>query len=71
MGGKILKNGLLATMVNGSEPYGLLADCALVLKGETIDWIGPLNHLPEEYADLPVEDLNGRYPTMMVWIKQQ
>lgn len=33
---------------------GLLHN-ALVIKDETITWVGPLTELPAEYADLPVE----------------
>ncbi len=63
MRGKILKNGQLATMVNGSGPYGLLSESALVVRGDTIDWVGPLNDLPQVYENLPSEDLDRRLVT--------
>ncbi|MGV8987867.1 MAG: imidazolonepropionase [Cypionkella sp.] len=52
----LLRNMTLATMVQG---YGLIHDAALVIEGETIAFAGPQSDLPDTYANLPAQDLNG------------
>lgn len=59
----LLTNAKLATMVPGGEAYGLLPGGALVVKGETIAWIGKETDLPEAYTGLPKRDLQGALVT--------
>ena len=41
----------LATMASGGEPYGLVADAALAIVGDTIAYAGPRAGLPAELAE--------------------
>lgn len=50
-------------MVSGANPYGLLDEGALVMKDGSIEWVGSVRELPQEYVDLPQEDLGGRLLT--------
>ncbi|WP_208980122.1 imidazolonepropionase [Roseibium suaedae] len=50
-------------MVPGGEAYGLRPGGALVVKGETIAWIGKETDLPEAYTGLPKRDLQGALVT--------
>ncbi|SHM67741.1 imidazolonepropionase [Roseibium suaedae] len=59
----LLTNAKLATMVPGGEAYGLRPGGALVVKGETIAWIGKETDLPEAYTGLPKRDLQGALVT--------
>ncbi|HWL55167.1 MAG TPA: imidazolonepropionase [Paracoccus sp. (in: a-proteobacteria)] len=47
----------------GSGGYDLIEDGAMVIRDGRIDWIGEVGKLPEEYADLPYQDLGGRLVT--------
>lgn len=53
----------LATMLPGSDPYGLIDDAALVTGEGLILWAGGLATLPAQYADLHRHDLGGRLVT--------
>ena len=59
----LLTNLSAATMQPGDDPYGLIADAALVLAGGVVDWVGPLGDLPQRYLDLPQHDLGRRLVT--------
>lgn len=59
----LLTNAAVATMSGGAAPYGLIEDGALVISGERIHWVGRRAELPDDLADLPREDLDGRVVT--------
>jgi len=60
----LLTNITLATMTEGRDtPYGLIASGAIVLSGENIDWLGPVDELPADYVNLERLDLGGRLVT--------
>jgi len=50
-------------MGTGSGGYDLIEDGAMVIGDGRIDWVGEVGKLPEEYADLPYQDLGGRLVT--------
>lgn len=59
-----LFNGLtLATMAEGANPYGLMENGAVAVKGEHIAWAGPLADLPAAHADYARTDFGGRLAT--------
>lgn len=60
---RILRNGAVATMQQGGDAYGLIDKGALVIAGDKIAWVGAESDLSDTYADLPVEDLEGRLVT--------
>lgn len=54
----------VATMAAGaSEPYGWIADAALVADGERLAWVGPRAELPEAYRAAPSHDCGGALVT--------
>ncbi|MEF3047523.1 imidazolonepropionase [Pseudotabrizicola sp. L79] len=57
----ILTGATLATLT-GDQPYGLIADGALVLRDGLIDWVGPAAALPKD-ARGARHDLGGRLVT--------
>ena len=57
----ILTGATLATL-SGDQPYGLIADGALVLRDGLIDWVGPAAALPKD-ARGARHDLGGRLVT--------
>lgn len=59
----VLTGGRLATMTKGGAPYGLVETGALALRSGRIAWVGPGDALPEDYRDLPRQDLEGRLVT--------
>ena len=60
----LLTNATLATMVDSdTEPYGLIEAGAIALSGEKIAWAGPMDEVPQNYADEQTEDLGGRLVT--------
>ncbi|MGI9356032.1 MAG: imidazolonepropionase, partial [Rhizobiaceae bacterium] len=62
----LLTNATLATMdAHGDSggSYGLIQSGAAVLSGETIDWVGRADNLPERYAGEERTDLQGRLVT--------
>jgi imidazolonepropionase len=57
---EIWRNARLATM-NGGEPYGLIDDGAIAVRGGAIAWVGESTALPADYArDAVVHDCAGR-----------
>lgn len=60
---EILTNSTLATMESGGQPYGLIANGAVVLEGGRIAWCGPAHAMPDHYATWPRRDLDGRLVT--------
>jgi len=59
----LLTGGRFAGMGAGSGGYDLIEDGAMVIGDGRIDWVGEVGKLPEEYADLPYQDLGGRLVT--------
>ena len=59
----ILTNATLATMDPDAGGYGLREKAALVIAGETIDWVGAASDLPEAAQGTAVRDLEGRLVT--------
>jgi len=59
----LLTGGRFAGMGTGSGGYDLIEDGAMVIGDGRIDWVGEVGKLPEEYADLPYQDLGGRLVT--------
>lgn len=58
----LLTNANLATM-HGEEPYGLIPNACIVIKGDKIEWVGAHKELPIEYASSNAQDLEGRLVT--------
>lgn len=58
----LLTNASLATLMPG-EPYGLIADGCVALKGSEILWAGAACDVPQEYRDLDMRDMGGRLIT--------
>jgi len=52
-----------ATMDPDAEGYGLIQDAAIVVSAGIIDWVGTAAALPERYAGLQRQDLEGRLVT--------
>lgn len=52
-----------ATMAGKSDPYGLIADTAVVLDQGRIAWVGPRADLPAEHSAHPQHDMGGRLIT--------
>jgi imidazolonepropionase len=40
-----------ATMQAGAQPYGLVDDAAVVVDGERLAWVGPMEELPQTWRD--------------------
>ncbi len=53
----------VASMVPGSEPYGLGRGMAVVVEGERIAWVGPKSALPQQYSAWPSTDFGDRLMT--------
>jgi imidazolonepropionase len=61
---QIYKNAKIATMAEDTDTsYGLIDQGALVAENGTIKWVGPEQDLPEQYANLAADDLQGRVIT--------
>ncbi len=58
----VFTNITVATM-QGTTPYGLLTDAALVIDNGLIDWIGKQADLPAKYSDIERNNLKGRLIT--------
>ena len=56
----LLTNLSAATMQPGGDPYGMVADGALVVARGRVDWVGPRGNLPLAYTSLPPHDMGGR-----------
>jgi imidazolonepropionase len=59
---QVLNNCRIACMV-GQDPYGLIEAGALVVREGRIVWVGAMDDLPAEYAELLAHDLGGRLMT--------
>jgi imidazolonepropionase len=59
----LLTNATLATMTGDGESYGLVDNGALVIRDQLIEWLGPATDLPDDFKEVPVEDLAGRVVT--------
>jgi imidazolonepropionase len=55
-------NGRLATMREGSVPYGTIEPGAIAVEGSRIAWVGPMSELPRRTARA-IHDLDGRWVT--------
>lgn len=53
----------VATMVDSSEPYGLIKDAAIAVIDGVIAWVGPAQAVPETYTSLSRTSLGGRLIT--------
>lgn len=53
----------VATMVEGSNSYGLVRDAAIVVAGETIEWVGPASDLPTNYTACDYQNHKGNLIT--------
>lgn len=63
MNTRVYDNCLLATMVKGDVPYGLISDAALCLRDGYIEWVGEAKALPPIYRDAAKTDLGGALVT--------
>ena len=59
---QVLHNANFARLLDQTG-YHLLTDGAVVVRGEEIDWVGPLRNLPQEFRKKPHVDLDGRLVT--------
>lgn len=53
----------VATMIEGSIPYGLIDDASIIVRGGQIAWCGPNDDVPAEYSSLESTDLEGALVT--------
>ncbi len=60
---KLLTNLNLASMVAGSDAYGLVEGAVIAMDAEGIAWCGGRDSLPSQYASWQQEDLEGRLVT--------
>lgn len=58
----LLTNGQIATLEN-DDSFGLIADGVIAMDGPQITWVGSAADLPDEYANQPSHDLDGRLVT--------
>jgi imidazolonepropionase len=58
----LLTNAKIA-MMDGPDPYGLVAEGAIHISGDRIKWVGPADALPSELREADREDLGGRLVT--------
>lgn len=58
----LLTNVHLATL-QSNDSFGLIADGAIAIEGETIAWVGSASDLPSNYQHLDKHDLGGRLVT--------
>lgn len=63
MNTRVYGNCLLATMVKGDVPYGLISDAAFCLRNGYIEWVGEAKALPPAYAGSAKIDLGGALVT--------
>lgn len=59
----LFTNGRIATMQPDAGAYGVLERAAIVVRGEKIVWVGPIDDLPEMYSGLQAIDVGGRLIT--------
>ncbi|MBU2936384.1 MULTISPECIES: imidazolonepropionase [Pacificibacter] len=60
---QVFVNLNLTTMGESDAAYGWIEDGAIVVTGGMIDWLGPVDDLPNTYKNLPSTDLGGRVVT--------
>jgi imidazolonepropionase len=53
----------VATMADGSAPYGMIRDAAIAIQDGKIGWVGPQTRVPAEFAGLEQRSLGGRVVT--------
>jgi imidazolonepropionase len=58
----LFRNAQIATMTPGKS-YGLIENGAVVISAGLIQWVGPENNLPDEFAGLQGKNLEGRLVT--------
>ncbi|TXH96869.1 MAG: imidazolonepropionase [Pseudorhodobacter sp.] len=56
----LLTHAAIATLTDG---YGLIADGAVVVEGESIAWVGRMSDIPAPHRTLPAQDCGGRLLT--------
>lgn len=56
----LLTHAAIATLTDG---YGLIADGAVVIEGESIAWVGRMSDIPAPHRTLPAQDCGGRLLT--------
>ena len=59
---KIVSNAQIVTLEK-NDGFGLIRDGAIVINGQTIDWVGPARNLPSIYQDTETIDVEGRLVT--------
>jgi len=59
----VYDNCLLATMLKGDVPYGLISDAAFCLRDGYIEWVGEAKAMPPVYLDAAKIDLGGALVT--------
>jgi imidazolonepropionase len=57
----IFRGYQLLTLQVDHQPYGWLADAALVTRGPIIEWIGPQRELPAYDGDVQIQEGHGRF----------
>jgi imidazolonepropionase len=60
---RILSDCVLASMIPGRVPYGLINKGAVVIEGDKVAWAGPAGELPKAYANTETIRLSGRLVT--------
>ena len=58
-------NANIATMTVSEHPYGLMNNAAIAIHGGLIKWLGSMNDLPDNYAQLcmTIQDCHGQLVT--------
>ena len=61
----LIRNGAIATMTAGGEPYGTIPDGVVVIRGDVIVWVGRAEDAPSDLIADPIEvlDLDGGWVT--------
>ncbi|WP_170791336.1 imidazolonepropionase [Ruegeria lacuscaerulensis] len=59
----VLLSAHMATMVEGTGPYGLCQNAAIAVDGGRFVWVGARADMPSEYADWPIQDFGDRLIT--------
>lgn len=61
--GQLFVDLTVATMGDAGPAYGLIENAAIAVRGEIIEWVGPLADLPSGYDDTPRTSLGGQLVT--------
>jgi imidazolonepropionase len=61
--GRLLVNARIATMREGGEAYGEIADGAIALAGDSIAWVGQASAIPAEFDAFERQNLGGKLMT--------